>query len=123
MRPGFVWLSRLTVKMPGYVPKLRGMRGVPAAGRKSKLPKRVTFKKAGLVEVVAKAGRSRNCVSPLLSKPVVMLKGRPEVAMTSGFRRKSHQGSVNEPPKKKRWRTSIEARRTLDSDCSCLAGM
>ena len=62
-----------------------------------------------LVSSVANAGRSVNLVSPLVSRPVVTLKGMPERAVTSGLKLMP-QGIRTKPPKIKRWRTSIAAR-------------
>lgn len=63
----------------------------------------------GLCKSAANAGRSVKSPSPLVSRPVVMLKGRPDDAMMIGAMVKFH-GPLNELRKKSRWRTSMEAR-------------
>jgi hypothetical protein len=85
------------------------MRGVPGSGLMSNSPKAFTYKFSGSVAAEANAGRSVKRVSPLLSSPVVMLKGAPVEAKMSGLKRMPH-GAEIEPPRKKRWRTSSAER-------------
>src|ERR671916_661060 len=84
----------------------------PATGRRLKVPKRVqtTFGdravRVSQVSPETSEGRSVKSVSPLVSRPVVMLKGRPGVGGRSGWSCTRHFVTVKEPPKKKRWRMS-----------------
>src|ERR1043165_9467109 len=63
---------------PGTRPKSRGMIVSPGDGVGSKAPSGV-ITTPGLLRSVANAGRSLKIVSPLVSRPVVMLKGTPEL--------------------------------------------
>ena len=65
---------RLTDKKPGPRPKFLGMIVCPGEGVGSNAPKGVTTT-PGSFRSVANAGRSLKNVSPLVSRPVVMLNG------------------------------------------------
>ena len=84
---------------------MRGMMTWPGCGSRSKSPKAVR-RTLGRERSVAKAGRSVKSVSPFRSRPTVMLKGRPELATSVGFRRRPHGSALMAPPTKKRWRVS-----------------
>ena len=72
---------KLTSAKPGPRPKFLGMIVCPGSGVGSKAPSGVTTT-PGLLRLVANAGRSLKIVSPLVSRPVVMLNGVPELAST-----------------------------------------
>src|SRR6267378_3949944 len=96
-------MRMLTERNDGPWPKLRGISASPGAGRRLKFPKGVqTIFAGGLVQFVpagANDGRSVNSRSPFVSWPVVMLKGRPELAMMNGFKLNCHQGRLMVPAK------------------------
>ncbi len=85
-RPNLIDLVRLKLieAKPGPRPKFRGMICCPGEGVGSKAPYGVTTT-PGSFRSVAKAGRSLKYVSPLVSRPVVMLKGGPELATPNKF--------------------------------------
>ena len=66
----------------GPFPKLRGMIVSPGSGLRLKVPYAVVTISRPVAPAAANDGRSLNTESPLLSRPVVMLKGRP--SSTSG---------------------------------------
>src|SRR5260370_11226316 len=80
----------------------------PGRGARSQAPKAVS-RTEGRVRSVAKAGRSVKSVSPFRSRPTVMLKGRLEVAISMGLRRKPPR-IANEPLKWTRWGVAKPAR-------------
>ena len=75
---------KFTETKPGPRPKFRGMIVWPAEGFGSNAPKGVTTT-PGLFRSVANAGRSLKNVSPFVSRPVVILKGWPELAIMNVF--------------------------------------
>ena len=75
---------RFTEKKAGPCPKFRGIIVCPEDGFGSKAPNGVTMT-PGLFRSVAKAGRSVKKVSPLVSCPVMILKGGPELAIIKVF--------------------------------------
>ena len=85
-RPNFMTFEtpRFTEKKAGPCPKFRGIIVCPEDGFGSKAPNGVTMT-PGLFRSVAKAGRSVKKVSPLVSCPVMILKGGPELAMIKVF--------------------------------------
>src|SRR6266446_1078607 len=107
-------MRMLTEKNDGPSPKLRGISASPGAGRRLKFPKGVqTIFAGGLLQFVpagANDGRSVNSRSPFVSWPVVMLKGRPELAMMKGFKLNCHQGRLMVPANVNRCLTSNAAR-------------
>src|SRR6266851_9263562 len=107
-------IRMLTERKDGPWPKLRGISASPGAGRRLKLPNRVqTIFAGGLLQLVpagANDGRSVNSRSPLVSWPVVMLKGRPELAMMKGFKLNCHHGRLIVPANVNRCLTSNAAR-------------
>src|SRR5882762_6840441 len=107
-------IRMFTERNEGPSPKLRGINASPGAGRRLKFPKGVqTIFAGGLLQFVpadANEGRSVNSRSPLVSWPVVMLKGRPELAMMNGFKLNCHHGRLIVPANVKRCLTSNAAR-------------
>ena len=83
---------------------MRGMVAEPGAGLMSKSPYGVCLKFTGSVVDEANAGRSLKIRSPLVSKPVVMLKKFPVLAMMNGFKAIFSFGIPSVPPRKKLWR-------------------
>src|SRR5687767_11599622 len=73
-----------TEKKVGPCAKLRGIIFWPGVGFGSSAPYGV-ITTPGLFRSVANAGRSENDVSPLVSRPVVILNGGPEFAMMNVF--------------------------------------
>ncbi len=82
-------------------------------GLRLKLPKGVQMMLVpGLLQSIpsgANEGRSVNCRSRFVSGPVVMLNGRPDVAVMKGFKFTCH-GKLRVPAKVKRCLTSKAAR-------------
>mgnify|MGYP003694101503 CR=1 FL=1 len=62
------------------------------AGFVSKIPNLVTTT-LGLLKSVASDGRSVNRTSPFKSRPIVMLKGVPEVTRSNGLKLNPHGAS------------------------------
>src|SRR6476661_845282 len=116
MVPKFqVLLMRMLMERnDGPSPRLRGISASPGAGRKLKFPYGVQTMFAGgaaqFVPEGANDGRSVNNRSPFVSCPVVMLKGRPELAMMNGFKLNCHHGRFTVPAKVNRCLTSKPAR-------------
>src|ERR1051326_5203002 len=69
---------KLISAKPGPRPKTPGIIGSPGDGVGSKAPRGV-ITTPGLLRSVANAGRSLKIVSPLVSRPVVMLKGTTQL--------------------------------------------
>src|SRR5262245_33534178 len=84
----------------------------PGSGVRLKLPKRVQRMLIFVQSVFgpAKLGRSLYCRSRLVSRPVVMLNGGPELAMMNGLKTSFHHGELIVPNKLKRCRMSNDAR-------------
>ena len=79
-------MLRFTERKPGPRPKFRGMIVCPGEGVGSNAPSGVTTT-PGSFRSVAKAGRSLKNVSPFVSRPVVILKGWPELPIRKTFYR------------------------------------
>ena len=107
-------MRMLIERNDGPSPRFRGINASPGAGRKLKFPNGVqTIFAGGLEQFVpegANDGRSVNKRSPFVSWPVVMLKGRPVLAMMNGFKLNCHQGRLTVPAKVNRCLTSNVAR-------------
>ena len=70
---------------------------------------------------MANEGRSLKIRSPLLSRPVVMLKGPPDDQMRNGLKL-NPQGAGTDPPRRMRCRLSFDARPKSASRSSGFAG-
>jgi hypothetical protein len=81
--PNDLLILKLVLNGLGPLPRLSGMRGSKAEGRRVKEPYFVLT--MFVLLSVANAGRSLNWLSPFKSWPVVMLKGVPESSNTKGL--------------------------------------
>src|SRR5450432_4848613 len=100
---------KLKVNCPGPLPKLMGTIVSPATGLVSKLPIGVLTRLSELVRLLAKDGRSLKTESPFKSEPVVRLNGAPLKNRRNGLTLKPC-GMEMVPPRKRRLRTSKDAR-------------
>src|SRR5262245_29644801 len=106
-KPKVFDILRFTLTIPGPSPKLRGMIVSPGCGSGLKTPNLVTIAPGS--PGWANEGRSVYWLSRLLSRPVVMLNGAPDIIVTKGLSRKP-PGIAIEPPIKKLCRRSLPAR-------------
>src|SRR6266446_6311625 len=111
-KPNVRLTVRLTDSEPGPCPKFRGMICSPGLGTRLKFPNRVQ-RMLMLVQSAlapAKLGRSLAIRSRFVSRPVVMLKGGPELAVMNGLKTSFHQGAFMVPTRLNECRMSKDAR-------------
>src|SRR4029079_2885442 len=107
-KPNVLDMPTFRLIEPGPCPKFRGMMISPGPGFGLNVPNLVTIAPGS--PGFANAGRSRKALSPLLSRPVVILNGLPLLMLTFGVSLNSQSGRVKFPTRLNECRGSKDAR-------------